>query len=111
MKTVSTINIVEREDRSLQLSLPNHKPQTGAGLFLVSLTRHDIHTRDGIKLNDITMTAYVIAESAEGAVDQALASIYEGDWVRANEARQENRVEGTATRIPVLVRGWGQKAF
>jgi len=107
------LRIVEDENYKLHLQRTDQPTQT-VGLYLVVLTlqRHDTDS-DGNqrKLHDAVSTYYVLAESEEGAISQVDDVAFGLHPHECYDARQRGHLTGTATRLPLHIRGWGSETF
>jgi len=98
MRTLATLNIVENDDYQTALSRDWEGAQQALALYGVVLT-----TPWG------TETYHVIAESEEGATDQARCAAQLESYRVTPET--EALISATARRLPLIIRGWSRNRF
>lgn len=107
------LRIVEDENYKLHLQRIDQPEQT-VGLYLVVLTLQRISKReDGSvsRLIPATTAYYVLAENEEGAISQVDDNAFGLHPHEQYDATKAGYLTGTATRIPMHIRGWGNNVF
>lgn len=112
--TQSDIKIVEDDHKRVRLMIDNHTadPNKIVGLFMVTLVLK--RRRNNTELTPVTSMVMVLAESEQGAIEQARDNIMGPNptsALDASEAMKEGRLTATAHRVPLHIRGWGTITF
>jgi hypothetical protein len=112
MKKIDALPIYMSQDSDYQVHLTREKNSgelEKMGLFQVIMTMKQ--TRNGTALHPIVSMYYVLAESEEEAISQVDDCAAGGGTCSGYEALQNGDLAGTATRIPLHIRGWGRQTF